>query len=250
MKTSRSRITKFQDIESTQKQAHLYIKEGKATDGMILISETQTGGIGRLDRDWSSPKGGLWMSIITHRSIPLEFFQGFSVRIGLALSKVLEEFIQIPIKVKWPNDLILNGKKVGGILVDISSQDEFLHYLVLGIGINVNVKLDCLPDEVRKIATSINCETQKEHPIEKILDLLISVYDQIIDDLEIGVTLDLSDNWVKRSHTYNSNITVKTANQIIEGIEVGLTSNGELIIKTTDGEHKISIGEIEQIRKA
>ncbi|MCK5183192.1 MAG: biotin--[acetyl-CoA-carboxylase] ligase, partial [Candidatus Heimdallarchaeota archaeon] len=125
MTSTIGKVIVFDEIESTQLLAKEYIKQGKSNHGLVIQAKKQIQGKGRFDRRWISPNGGLWMSTILQKKIPLKYFQGFSVRIGLAISESLEELLNLPFRVKWPNDLFLKNKKVGGILIDLSSQDIF-----------------------------------------------------------------------------------------------------------------------------
>ncbi len=246
--TSKSgKIIVLDETESTQLVAKEYIKNGKSKHGLVIQAIKQKQGIGRLNRNWASPSGGLWMSIILQKKIPLKYFQGFSVRIGLAITESLEELLHLPFRVKWPNDLFLNNKKVGGILIDIRSQDIFLKNLILGIGLNVNFDISTLPTEIQKTATTIYHETGKEFSLDKIRDVILASLNAILLQFEKGLLPNFAPIWNERSISIGSTIKVQLKEKVIEGIEKGITSNGDLIIETAAGEEIISVGEIEQV---
>jgi len=247
MTLTSGKVIEFDEIESTQLKAKEYIKQGKSSHGLIIQAKKQMHGKGRLDRSWASPSGGLWMSTILQKKIPLKYFQGFSVRIGLAISESLEELLQLPFRVKWPNDLFLKNKKVGGILVDLSSQDIFLKHLVLGIGLNVNFKLSSLPEELQKTATTIYHETGKEFSLDKIRDVILITQSAIVKEFEMGLLPNITTLWKERSVSFESTIKVRLKEKLIEGVEKGITTNGDLIIQTSAGEEIVSFGEIEQV---
>jgi len=240
-------IIVLDETESTQLVAKEYIQEGKSRHGMVIQAMKQKEGIGRLNRSWASPFGGLWISIILQKKIPLKYFQGFSVRMGLAISESLEELLKLPFKVKWPNDLFLNNKKVGGILIDLTSQDIFLKNLILGIGLNVNFELAVLPEEVQQIATTIYQETGKEFSLEKIRDVILTSLNAVLLQFKKGLLPNITPIWKERSQSFESTVRVRMKDLLIEGIEKGITSNGDLIIQTAIGEELISVGEIEQV---
>ncbi|NHJ32552.1 MAG: biotin--[acetyl-CoA-carboxylase] ligase [Asgard group archaeon] len=237
----------FDEIESTQLLAKEYIKNEKSSHGLVIQAKKQVQGKGRLDRSWASPSGGLWLSIILQKKIPLKYFQGFSVRIGLAISESLEELLNLPFRVKWPNDLFLNNKKVGGILVDLSSQEIFLKHLVLGIGLNVNFKLSSLPEELQKTATTVFHESGKEFSLDKIRDVIITTLGAILKQFGKGLLPNITSLWKERSVSFESTVKIRMKEKNIEGIEKGITTNCDLIIETKDRKEIISSGEIEQV---
>lgn len=247
MTSTSGKIIVFDEIESTQLLAKEYIEQGKSNHGLVIQAKKQIQGKGRLDRSWASPKGGLWMSTILQKKIPLKYFQGFSVRIGLAISESLEELLDLPFRVKWPNDLFLKNKKVGGILIDLSSQEIFLKHLILGIGLNVNFKLSSLSDELQKTATTIFHESGKEYSIEKIRDVILTTQRAIVLQFEKGLLPNITTLWKERSVSFDSTVKVRLKEKVIEGVEKGITLNGDLIIQTSVGEEIISVGEIEQV---
>lgn len=247
MTSTSGKIIVFDEIESTQLLAKEYIEQGKSNHGLVIQAKKQIQGKGRLDRIWASPKGGLWMSTILQKKIPLKYFQGFSVRIGLAISESLEELLDLPFRVKWPNDLFLKNKKVGGILIDLSSQEIFLKHLILGIGLNVNFKLSSLSDELQKTATTIFHESGKEYSIEKIRDVILTTQRAIVLQFEKGLLPNITTLWKERSVSFDSTVKVRLKEKVIEGVEKGITLNGDLIIQTSVGEEIISVGEIEQV---
>lgn len=247
MTSTSGKVIVFDEIESTQLLAKEYIKQGKSTHGLVIQAKKQKQGKGRLDCRWASPSGGLWMSTILQKKIPLKYFQGFSVRIGLAISESLEELLQLPFRVKWPNDLFLKNKKVGGILIDLSSQDIFLKHLVLGIGLNVNFNLSSLPDDLQKTATTIYNESGKEFSLDKIRDVIITTQRAIVKQFEKGLLPNITTLWKERSVSFDSTVKIRLKEKVIEGIEKGITLNGDLIIQTSEREEIISVGEIEQV---
>lgn len=243
-------VLDFKSLESTQKTAREFIKSNKPCHRLIIIAEEQSHGIGRLDRKWMSPKGGIWMSTIFQQNIPLELMRGFSIRIGLLLVKELSEKLAINLKVKWPNDLILAGKKIGGILTELSSTSDNLNHLIVGIGFNVNIPITEFPENLRNIVTSISNEIGHNISLEQIKNVIIKTHHIIFSELELKKPTDLIPIWKDWSFTYDNEIEVKFNDELLIGIERGITKFGDLVVKLKDGSNKhINIGEIKLLRK-
>ena len=243
-------IILLEEVDSTQKRAKEIISEGNAKNGLVIRAKTQTGGIGRLDRLWASPPGGLWMTTIYQGDYSLELFQGFSVFLGLEIVEQLTKKLHLNFKIKWPNDLILNNKKIGGILIDAISKGDRLNYLIIGIGINLNIESDSFPKELQTTATSISIEQNDIVNIEDIFSLVLNAQNKIFRNPSLERNIDIWGSWSLRSYTFNSEVIVDMFDEKIIGIEKGITSKGELLISFETGETRtISAGEIQLLRK-
>jgi len=138
----------FDSIESTQNQA-LKMADDPKNEGTVIIAEKQTGGRGRSGRKWISPKGGIWLSIILHPKFDISITTLFPIASSLALSYAIEKITKTSPSLKWPNDLTVNGKKLAGMLVDVSMQSNRIESLVLGVGINFNVNVKEIGKELK-----------------------------------------------------------------------------------------------------
>ena len=143
------RVHYFEEIDSTQNFAQ-QIASDKKENGAIIIAEKQTAGRGRLDRKWTSPKGGISFSIIIHPKFDVSSSTLVPILSAVALSKSIKSVLGIETEVKWPNDITTNGKKVAGILVDASFQANSIDYLILGIGINFDIDAKKLEKRLSK----------------------------------------------------------------------------------------------------
>jgi len=132
------RVYYFETIDSTQTFA-IKIAVNKIENGTVVMSKRQSEGRGRLNRKWESPNGGIWMSVIMHPKFDIKHIVLMPIATSLALCLAIEKILKIKPKLKWPNDLTVNGKKVAGILLDSSIQSNNIEYLVLGIGINFKI---------------------------------------------------------------------------------------------------------------
>ncbi len=249
MKTIENEILVFDEVVSTQELAMKYIRERKTTHGLVLTAKKQTGGQGRLERSWSSPIGGLWMTTIYQCKTPLTQFEGFSIRLGLELIKGLESSFPLDFQIKWPNDLIVKKKKVGGILINTRIKEDILTELIIGIGINVNNKTETLPPEVASIATSMSENLREKISIDSVQDIVLIAQNRLFQKVVRNELEDIGTNWPKKSFSYQKEIRVVTREDTLTGLEQGITENGELILKTNSNELKtISIGDIELLR--
>ncbi|MHA1244483.1 MAG: biotin--[acetyl-CoA-carboxylase] ligase [Candidatus Heimdallarchaeota archaeon] len=259
-------VIDFDEVTSTQDVARKYIKDGKYCHGLVFKANKQAEGRGRLERFWDSQEGGLWVSLVIQKELPLELFHGFSVRLGLHIIQELEQIIPLDFKIKWPNDIILLSKKVGGILIELSSSGESLSHMICGVGINVNNSYNDLPKSFRKNATTLRKEIDSELlnlEDEANKELLVSVnlatvekavitsFYHLLKDLETHQQLvDLPSIWNNYSETINQQIKLETANETIVGIERGITPSGELLLEKTDGTIiEIQTGDVYLVRK-
>ena len=133
------RIYYLEETDSTQNFA-LQIAQNKKENGTIIIAQKQTGGKGRLNRKWISPKGGIWFSIILHPNFTIEESILLPIVTAIALSNAIQKSLKIKTNVKWPNDITLKRKKVAGIIIDASFQSNVIENIIIGVGINYKIK--------------------------------------------------------------------------------------------------------------
>ncbi|WP_010293175.1 biotin--[acetyl-CoA-carboxylase] ligase [Clostridium senegalense] len=235
----------YSKIDSTNKKAKELATDG-FEEGTIVISEEQSLGRGRLGRVWYSPKGkGIWVSIILKPDIPTMMAPRITLIGAAAVHSALEEF-GIKSEIKWPNDIILNNKKVCGILTEMSGEMEKLNYIVMGIGINVNTEENELENELNKIATSLKIECKKEICRKQLLCSLLNHFEGFYDDFKEYGTLENVINICKK----NSILIGKEVKIISYGKEVAakvidIEDDGELIVKYDDGTvGKVLSGEV------
>jgi BirA family biotin operon repressor/biotin-[acetyl-CoA-carboxylase] ligase len=162
----------FDSIESTQIQALKMIND-ENKNGAIIVAAEQTGGKGRIGRKWISPKGGLWFSIILYPKFDISITTLFPIASALALSIAIEKTFEIRPELKWPNDLTIKGKKIAGMLVDVSLESNKIESLVLGTGVNFDVNVKEIEKTLKKIpnfygVASLSEQKKKIKPIKLI----------------------------------------------------------------------------------
>lgn len=158
----------FKELDSTQQEAKKLI-EKNIENGTIVITDYQTKGKGTHDRKWYSEKGkNLTFTIILYPKCNIKELESLTIDIAECILKTIEELYNIKLNIKFPNDIILNGKKLGGILTQISTKGEKIRYLLIGIGINING--ENFNDEIKDIATSLKQEYKIDFSREDILN--------------------------------------------------------------------------------
>ncbi len=220
------------------------LAESGEGEGTVVICESMSGGRGRLGRYWHAPEGGLWFSVLLKPKF--REVQLISLAAGLAVAEGLEAVTGVETLLKWPNDVLLGGRKLAGILSEGSYVGSKLSYVILGIGINVNNELS---SELRGVATTLRDYLGFEVPRPPILaSILASLWSKYIK-LSEGLVSEVLEEWVGRSATIGREVRVVTHGGEVEGVATGLAEDGSLIVINDLGrEIKVSHGEVIHLR--
>ena len=241
------RVYYFEEIDSTQNFAQ-NIAADKKENGTIIIAEKQTSGRGRLDRKWTSPKGGIWFSLIIHPKFDVSSSTLIPILSAVALSKSIKSVLGIETEVKWPNDITMNGKKVAGVLVDASFQTNSIDYLILGIGINFDIDAKKLEKRLTKTPNFYGIDSLREKedktPPKKLLKEFLLQFEKNLFQLDKGEKSKIIKEWTKRAAGIGKKITINTSNGKISGISQGIDNDGALKIKTKNETKKIYVGDV------
>jgi len=230
-------VSFWEEVTSTnEKLGQLARKGGK--EGLLVVSEIQTAGRGRRGRNWVSPKGtGIWMSLLLRPNLPTFKAPMLTLLAGLAICKSIRKVTGLSAKIKWPNDILIDGKKVCGILTEMDGEMEQIHHIVLGMGINVN--MGSFPEALKDIATSLFLETgelvSRKNLVQEILLELEIIYEQYEIAGDFGV---FRDEYLSLCQTIGQEITI-LGKEPFDGIGVDITPQGELLVKKTDGTHVV-----------
>ena len=229
-RTVGKRLVFFQKIPSTMDEAARLAREGTA-DGTVVVAETQTSGRGRFGRNWVSPQGNIYMSVVFRPTIDALPF--LSMLAGVATVQTIRKTTGSSPKIKWPNDVMLGGKKVSGILVESVMEGDSVCYAVLGIGLNVN--LDPSQNaEISGIATSLEAVAGKPLAREELLRQLLQDLDSLYLKLCQGQTP--LEPWRAMVETLGQNVQVSWRNEIYSGLAEGLDHLGNLQLRLDDGQ--------------
>ena len=241
------RIYYFDTIDSTQNFA---IKLGTKPQesGSVVVAHKQTHGRGRLSRKWVSPSGGISFSLVIHPEFEISAATLFPVISSLALAISIEKILKIKPKLKWPNDLTLNGKKIAGILVDASVESSKIDYLVVGVGINFKIN----PQQVEKaikgtenyygVATLVK-KNDKASPV-KIVQTFLYELEKLYEMILHGNSEYLIKEWTKRSSSIGKTVTVLSPTGMIRGKALRVDKDGALVVSSKGKSQRILVGDV------
>jgi BirA family transcriptional regulator, biotin operon repressor / biotin---[acetyl-CoA-carboxylase] ligase len=225
-------IHHFLETGSTNDAARQLAEQG-APEGTIVLAEKQTQGRGRLGRSWLSEQGdGIYASILLRPVLKPRDAAVLTLVAAVAGSEAIEQACELRADIKWPNDLLLSGRKCCGILSEMQAERDEIRYVIVGIGINVNHSI--FPEELR--ATSLRIEGKRIYSRVAVLCAFLQKFELLYDDLQRGDRSAVLQRWVDRSSfAFGKNVTVDLGNRKIEGQTAGLSELGNLKVKLADG---------------
>jgi BirA family transcriptional regulator, biotin operon repressor / biotin---[acetyl-CoA-carboxylase] ligase len=252
-----TRVELHEEIGSTQERARELARES-APHGTLVISKIQSGGRGRLGRRWGSPSGGLWMSLVLRPGILMKVATRTTQTAAVGVAKALRR-LGVAAQIKWPNDLLVDGRKICGILAESSVEgvpvaaervgpgaERSVDFIVLGVGLNANVNPQDLGVPDREVAT-LRSELGRDMDLLMLLESLLSHLNFELGRMEdFGAILD---DWRALNCTLGERVRVRGFGAVLEGVALDLGFEGELLLKTSDGVVALFEGDIEQFRR-
>ncbi|MFA5322155.1 MAG: biotin--[acetyl-CoA-carboxylase] ligase [Smithella sp.] len=216
-----------------------------APEGTVVIADSQSGGKGRFQRPWSSPAGAnIYTSVILRPQFESTGASRIPIMAGVAVAEVLDKYSSGKIKLKWPNDVLLNNKKVCGILAQAKIAKKEIDFIVLGIGINVNISYSQFEEEIRDTATSLAMETGREYSRQ---ELIISLYENLgkwYKQLLQNGFAPIKEKWLELTPMIGRQVQVIFKDETIEGRAIGIDNDGSLILLAgKNKEIKVSAGD-------
>ncbi|MCX7951960.1 MAG: biotin--[acetyl-CoA-carboxylase] ligase [Clostridiales bacterium] len=237
-------IIHYDTIDSTNIQAKKIAIDSN-TNGTILVAEEQTLGRGRLGRQWISPKyKGIWMSIILSPEILPSEAHKISI---IAAAAVHTSLINLGVSsfIKWPNDILINNKKVCGILTEMSAELNKINYIIVGIGINVNTDEEDFPIELRNLATSIKLETKKTIDRKKLFTNIVNNFEKLYLDFILNKNIKKSIDIVREfSILKNQIVKINNLKETIEAKVLDIDDEGYLIVEHNNNIIRVFSGEV------
>lgn len=232
------RIIHKQSIPSTQTLAHELAQQG-TQHGTVVIADEQTEGKGRMNRPWQSvSEKGIWLSMILKPSIPPFLAPQLTLLTATVLADVITAHTNIRPQIKWPNDILMNGKKVAGILTEMQAEQDRILYVVIGIGLNVNQTYDDLHKNIQQTATSLYCETDKEWDIKQLIhEMLLTFEKSYATYIEHGFP-NVKNKWESYGFKIGEEINIKTLKGKWQATFLGIAEDGALLTKMPSGETK------------
>lgn len=226
-----SKIHKFKKVSSTNELAFELARKG-AKEGQYVVAAEQTKGRGRLQRLWQSSPGNIYISLILRPAIPASHATQMTFVSALAVAKTLEKYLDMTLQLKWPNDVLVKGKKIAGILTEIESQNERVEFMVVGIGININQEK--FPKEL-PLAISLYQVIKKITPLGNVLkDLLVFFEEWYSLFLEKGFPF-IKEMWEEKSLIKGKEVEIRDGRKKTRGIAMGLDEKGALLIQISQG---------------
>lgn len=231
-------IRTYETLGSTNQEAKKLALEG-LRDGTVVIANEQTAGKGRRGRSWVSPPGtGIWMTLLLRPDIQPQHASMVTLVAGLAVCEVIREVTGLEAEIKWPNDIVLNGKKICGLLTEMNSEIDYINFVVIGIGINVNVA--GFPDELEGIATSLLLEGGQTYErkvlVKRILERFEKYYKLYLETEDLRHMIE-----AYQEHCVNigREVRVSRKNEVLIGTVKKVSDKGELIVTDDNGDERL-----------
>ena len=228
----------FPELKSTNimaKEKALHRAEG-INEGTLIIAERQSAGKGRLGREWFSPAGGICLSIILYPQLPPSYIPRITLMTAVAVVKAIKICTQIESQIKWPNDILINEKKVCGILTEMSAELDIINWVVVGIGINVNIDHREFPEDIQENTISLKEVSDKEILRVRMVQIFLQEFERYYESLKRREFSSILKEWKLYSHTLGRKIRVDMGERIVTGEAVNINEEGALIFKKEDGE--------------
>jgi BirA family biotin operon repressor/biotin-[acetyl-CoA-carboxylase] ligase len=228
-------------IPSTNDRARELAAEGR--EDVVVAADEQTGGRGRLDRAWSSPSGGVWLSLVLRPEIPPTKAPMFTLAAAVAVTRAARE-AGVDASIKWPNDVLVEtadgDRKLAGILTEMEGEADRIAWLVVGIGVNANVDASALPTGVD--ATSIR---EQVGDIDRRLftQRLLETFDDLRNDVD-----GILDAWRSHATTLGRRVRIETTEGAVVGTAIDISDPGTLVVETDDGQVSVAAGDCEHLR--
>jgi BirA family biotin operon repressor/biotin-[acetyl-CoA-carboxylase] ligase len=229
-----SEIVVFEQTSSTNDLVARMAKTQRG-EGLVVFAESQTKGRGRHGRAWASPRGkGLWFSVLLRPNLPLSSAPRITVAASIAVARAIRKASKLDGRIKWPNDVTVNGRKVAGILTELSAEGDEILSAILGIGIDVNCRREDFPSEVAAIATSVELEAGRTFNRPALAAEIL----RVLDDAYLTAQMDFDSiiaEWARLCTTLGKQVVVTMGKRRIEGHAQALDADGALLLRRDNG---------------
>lgn len=235
----------FETLDSTQSQAIKMASDEE--DGTVVIAQTQSKGRGRGGRRWISPEGGIWFSVILRPTFDISTMTLFPMAASLALSKAVKKTLGVQTELKWPNDLMLKGKKVAGMLVDVSLESNKIKDLVLGVGINFDIDAKYIERLLRGTPHFYGASSLAKHKKPKpkaLVQAFLKELEDTYSHMSRGGAKDITREWTKISSTIGRNVVISTVDGKVSGHALKIDCDGALVVSKNNKIVRIMAGDV------
>jgi BirA family transcriptional regulator, biotin operon repressor / biotin---[acetyl-CoA-carboxylase] ligase len=235
-------IRVFQETQSTNDVAEKLARDG-VREGVVVFAEAQTRGRGRLGRKWVSPaRKGLWFSVLLRPNLRPQAATQLTVAAATALVRAILEHTDLQAEIKWPNDILIRGKKVAGVLTELNAELDHVKYIILGIGVDVNLAASDLPPDVRKIATSLKIEAGQAFRRADLAAGILRELDRDYERIRNQEFAAMADEWEQHCSTLGHRVAIQIGERRLEGRAESLDEDGALLLRTDHGHLERIIG--------
>ncbi len=237
-------IRVFEQTTSTNDVVEKLARDG-VREGVVVFAESQTKGRGRLGRKWLSPaRKGIWFSLLLRFASRPQAATQLTVAAAVAIAKAIKEETGLAPEIKWPNDILIRGRKVAGILTELSAELDSIKYVILGMGVDVNLREEDYPPELRPAATSLLIEAGAGAAIPRapLATAILRQLDQAYDRIKRGEFQQVADVWEGLCGTLGNLVTIKNGDRLVRGRAESLDSEGGLLVRTEYGHLERIIG--------
>jgi BirA family biotin operon repressor/biotin-[acetyl-CoA-carboxylase] ligase len=228
-------IRVFEQTTSTNDVVEKLARDG-VKEGVVVFAESQTKGRGRLGRVWTSPtRKGLWFSILLRPDLRPQEMTQLTVAAATALWRAIHQETGLVPEIKWPNDILIRGKKVVGILTELSAEMDRVKHVTLGVGVDVNLTTNEFPLELRKIATSLRIETGKLITRAELATAVLRELDRDYARICTGKFEEVADEWEEHCTTIGQRVVISMGDRKMRGFAESLDDDGALVLRTEHG---------------
>lgn len=234
----------FGEVDSTNNEAKKLAANG-CPEGTIVVAEAQATGRGRLARGWFSPFGkGIWLSVVLRPPFaPMEAAK-CTLMAAVGVNRAINAVTGTGCGIKWPNDILWNGRKVVGILTEMSAEMDAINYVVIGMGINVNIKQQDFPSEIAATATSLAEAAGCQIPRIKLLTSILSELESVYTAVKTSGFAPVLEEWKTQSITLGQQVDVYGIDRNFSGLALDIDADGALLIKTPQGIERVMAGDV------
>jgi len=237
-------------VDSTQFAARELAEQG-GQEGIVVLAEQQLSGKGRMGRVWHSPYGkGIWMSIILRPLTPIQLAPQLTLLTAVALTQAIRKVTGLEVGIKWPNDILYNGKKLCGILLESVAEEQRLKYVIAGIGISANLSAQDYDEELLHKATSLRIECGQPVRREQLVEAFMIEWETLFQQYEQEGFTPIAALWERYALSIGQRMLITTVQEQFIATPLSLTNNGSILVELEDGSQReiysADMGEVKQ----
>lgn len=237
-------VVHYFDIPSTNNEAKRLAADG-CPEGTIVVAEAQQAGRGRLSRGWFSPPGGgIWLSLVLRPPFPPQEAPKCTLLAAVAAVEAIRETTGVTCGIKWPNDILWQGRKVMGILTEMSAEMDAINYVVIGMGLNVSVPAEAFPEELRETAASLAMASSRTFSRVSLLQQLLGRLEHWYRRVQAEGFAPVLDAWRQEALTLGQPVRVLAPGHSFDGVAEDIDQDGALLVRTEEGLQRVLAGDV------